>query len=164
MRLVKEAIDRIANELRSDPERRGYPTRFPYSYDDVVAAYSLLTADVYVDTVRVPVSVWVLKQKLILGGIWVKLEICSAGHPDSSIRALCKTILGYIDDVRATIVDLDNPEVVRMIDALVASEVISASDRSIVLGLADTRLSKPYCEVKLGISSITIDDVWSASR
>lgn len=163
MPLSEEALARLADELKKDPNGRGYPRQFPYSYDDIAAAHRLLVEPVAAGSTRDPVSVWMLKQRLILLGIWAKLEAASTSHVDSQVRVLCRTVLGYLNDTRADTVDLDHAGVVRILDSLLAGRVINEEDYAAIGTMADTVHTAPYCAVKLGLPGLTMEDVRDAS-
>lgn len=163
MPLVEAALARLAEELKLDPKGRGYPKQFPYSRSDVAVAHQLLMEPVTEETTRSPISVWRLKQQLILTGAWMKVEAASVAHVDASVRILCRTVLGYLNDLRADTLDLDQPVVSSILDSLVSAHVLSSADREMISSLANFSVGIPYCKAQLGLSDITMEDVEAAS-
>jgi hypothetical protein len=85
-------------------------------------------------TVQQTVAIHKLKEYAILSGIWPKLK---AGQANSNplVAALCVSVLDWVDDPRISTLDVNKPEVQAMLDGLVASGIMSASNKADVVAM-----------------------------
>jgi len=86
------------------------------------------------------VQIHKVKEYAIINGIWPKLK---AGQASSNpqVAALCVSVLDWVDDPRISTLDVNKPEVQAMLDGLVASGIMSASNKADVVAMGSKVVS-----------------------
>lgn len=114
--------------------------------------------------VRREVPTWQLKRHAIESGYWatIKLTREASATPDE-VKGLCLSVLDWIDDPSGKTqgVDLDRPAVAGMINALVATGLITHSIAEQIDSMAD--LIIPWTQ-SVGLPEIGIGYVINARR
>jgi hypothetical protein len=91
-------------------------------------------------TVQQTVAIHKLKEYAIINGIWPKLKAGQA-NSNSQVAALCVSVLDWVDDPRISTLDVNKPEVQAMLDGLVASGIMSASNKADVVAMGSKVVS-----------------------
>jgi hypothetical protein len=151
-------IRSLASEIAADPSALGYAQHVAEGSDHLVA--SLLNESRF-PGVR-PVTIAEVEGLSIRRGVTPKLFMAADSTPtnqaEATAKAVAKTALSLFGSSRLQEIHVDDQQTSNLLDALVSAGVITADDRSAVIALGSTTVSR--AEQLFGIgASVTAEDV-----
>lgn len=142
----------LKDEITNDPQAIGYAGKSNAELVDLLNDLNF--------TKKVPVPVNKILIWAAQTGAIVRISDSAANsQTPEAVRAVCMGSLRVIDGAFSETVHFQNPDVMAMLDGLVAGTIITAAEKGALLSLEDAPAGR--AEVLFGVP-VTIDDVRKA--